>query len=108
MDPLFAIQIKFYLERRGTFRSLYDQWRAAYLEAHSANCGIYNVRFVHDPEWRNNLLSCQAVGDTWRRIARDAVAPERCLIGDIERRTLQWAFDVAAWRAGLVWVDDDW
>ena len=107
MDPLFAIQIKYHLERRGTFRLLYKQWRAAELEARSANWRICNVQFVHDPKWRNNLLSCQVVGDTWRGMARDAVAPERYLVGAIERLTLQWAFDVAAWRVGLVWIDDD-
>jgi hypothetical protein len=107
MDLLFAIQIKYNLERRGTFRSLYEQWRAAALTANSANWRIRNVQFVHDPEWRNHVLSCQALGDTWRRIAREAVTPQRSLAGAIERLTLQWAFDVAAWRVGLVWIDDD-
>jgi len=107
MDPLFAIQIKHKLERRGTFRSLYEQWRAAALAAHSANWRIRNVQFVHDPEWRNHVLSCQAVGDTWRRIAHDAAIPDRALVEGIERLARQWAFDVAAWRVGLVWIDDD-
>lgn len=37
MDSLFAIQIKYKLERRSTFGSLYVHWRAAALAAHSAN-----------------------------------------------------------------------
>lgn len=41
---------------------LYAQWRIDYEKAHPLP-PIANVRFEHDPNWRSNWMSIQAVHD---------------------------------------------
>jgi hypothetical protein len=44
------------------FGELYRQWRVEY-EARQPQFIIENIRFEHDPDWRNNVASIQCAHD---------------------------------------------
>ena len=59
---------------------------------------IENVRFIHDPEWRERWFSVQNIGDTWREVAKAASSPLRYTWTGMENALFWTGFNLAQHR----------
>lgn len=75
------------------FDSLYKIWKLEY-DASLPEYKIENVRFVHDPHWRDNWLSVQYVGDGGRALIKGFMSPIVQPIGYAENLIFWTWFDL--------------
>lgn len=92
--------------RKAEARKTFEQHRDEYADA-LKKAGVTNTRFEHNPDWRNSVLSVQNIGDEWRGMVRTIGGPITAQFRSLESDLFWLGFDVAAWRAGLTWTNDE-
>lgn len=88
--------------RAGFIKDYYQHWRIEYLTAHPQP-PVVNVRFEHNPNWRNEFISLQATRDhIIAPITQWHISPLRVIWAIVEEELTDQFFDRALERAQLL------